>query len=382
MWLDKVFIWVLIISFSDTITAALMFSIFSKAEPDTRTVFGVERKIQIPKDIALDEDDIKFIEERCGDNCEHFWIDSCVKDTKLHCRKWLPPQKEKPKAIVVHAHGIQTHSGNALIMPDGRKFNSALRAERFNKEGYAVYSHDYYGHGYSEGTRWLIPETWKNNLEDYRTFVNTVASQHESDVPIFLMGESYGACLSIHLARKFQDDPESGPRNGIDSIILTSSAIEADLPAYPVVLALRYIGAPLFPTWIPFFMPNKVSPDRIWRDPAVLELKANDRAKQLKLDNAGNPFRLGTALNLLESVEAVRQDAIPGLMVPYCLIHGTQDGATPIGGAEYMWQTATMPSDREYHPIDGARHDIFSDPAAEEVMQIVTDWTRKRLSAR
>jgi alpha-beta hydrolase superfamily lysophospholipase len=164
-----------------------------------RTVFGADRKLDIPNGIVLDEPQIQATEQRFGgSNCEHGWLDSCVDGVKLHYRKWMPTneatqQQQPPVAIIIASHGIQSHSGVC-----------AYRAQRLNQQGYALFCHDYYGHGYSEGTRWLIPKTWKNSLADYCTFVNLVANQH-TNVPVFLMGESFGGVLSIHLARQFQE---------------------------------------------------------------------------------------------------------------------------------------------------------------------------------
>ena len=237
-----------------------------------KSIFGVERAIDIPNDIFPTPDELKRMDEQQGAPFQRGWFDSCYKGAKLHYRKWLP--ETKPKAIIVFAHGIQTHGGNGMVLDDGHRTDSSLRSHEFTKAGYAVYAHDMYAHGFSEGTRWLIPQSWKNNLADYCTFVNMVAAEHEPDIPIILMGESYGSCLTIHLARQFQDQPDTGPPN-FDSVILCGSAIDADLPPLPVRLVLRRLLAPLFPKWTPFFMPNPVSADRIWRDETISVSRRN-----------------------------------------------------------------------------------------------------------
>jgi alpha-beta hydrolase superfamily lysophospholipase len=212
----------------------------SRVNPATmvqRKIFGVERNIEIPDDVFPTAEELETMEGYLGPNSEHGWFDSNYKSAKLHYRKWLPDKK--PRAIIVYAHGIQSHIGSAHVFPDGRKINAALRVEAFNKAGFAVYGHDIYGHGFSEGKRWFIPESYKTtNLKDYCKFVNLVANENDDDVPIFLMGESYGSCLSIHLARQFQDMPETGPKN-FDSVVLTAAAIDADLPPFPVRFVLQ-----------------------------------------------------------------------------------------------------------------------------------------------
>lgn len=342
------------------------------------TIFGVDRAIDVPEDVfPSDQGIIDEIEKKSSDRtCIHGWFDSCYRGVKLHYRKWLPSMT--PKAIVIFAHGIQSHSGNGHVLPDGRRLNGALRVDAFVRSGYAVYSHDYYGHGYSEGTRWWIPETWENNLADYESFVSLVAQENDTKTPIILMGESYGSCLTLHLARKFQE--EGGPSN-FDSVILTSSAIDADLPPYIVQLILRHVVAPVFPTWIPFFMPNPVSPDRIWRDPIALAAGTDPEKLKLRMDSGGTPMRLGTAANILDAMMLLKTSVIPGFQQPYCLIHGTHDFSCPMSGAEYLWENSSTPeSEREFHKMEGMYHDLFSDLGSDEVIDIVLGWTEKRLS--
>jgi hypothetical protein len=46
--------------------------------------------------------------------------------------------------------------------------------------------------------------------------------------------------------------------------------------------------------------------------------------------------------------------AIPGLTVPFCIFHGTEDAGVPIAGSEFMLNTAVRPDDlKELHRSDG-----------------------------
>jgi alpha-beta hydrolase superfamily lysophospholipase len=363
-------------------------------------IFGAEPDIEIPKDCFIKDDELEAMEATMP-GCEHGWFHSVYQGAKLHYRKWLPSNASKPKGIVVHMHGISASCGRGLIVMgdanananhdhDGnhdnhanhRKINTALEVQVLVEEhGYALYAFEQYGHGYSEGTRFLIPQTWQNNLQDYVNFCNLVADEHDKDIPFFLQGESYGGSLTIHAAKQFQEDPASGPSN-FDSILLVAPAIEGDLPPTPVYQILRYGLAPMFPTWTPFFMPNPISPDRIWRDEEVRKLRSSPRSVAMGLEGGGRPFRLGTALNLVLALEEVRNRAIPGLKVPFCILHGTADYGVMIQGSEFMMDKAETPmEDKEFHRIDGAYHDLFADPLAEECMEHTLNWVLKRTKA-
>ena len=73
-------------------------------------------------------------------------------------------------------------------------------------------------------------------------------------------------------------------------------------------------------------MPNPIDPDRIWSDPEVKEMQTSPSVQQAGLQASGRPFRLGTAVALLSAMEAVREDSIPGLNIPFCVAHGENDG--------------------------------------------------------
>lgn len=250
------------------------------------------------------------------------------------------------------------------------------------KEGYALYAHDMIGHGFSEGTRWLIPAgSAETNVNDNVAFCNLVASQNEDDIPIILMGESYGCTVTIMTARKFQDNPTLGPKN-FDSVILTAPAIMGDMPAYPVYLILRYILAPAFPAWSPFFMPNPVNAERIWKDPEVLANRTAPRWKEMMVDGSGRPFRLGTAVGMVVAMDTVKAE-MSGFKVPYCIVHGTEDHGVLIAGSEYMWdKAATPPEDRVFKRQEGAYHDLFADPTADDSVQVTIDFIKKRIAAK
>lgn len=84
-------------------------------------------------------------------------------------------------------------------------------------------------------------------------------------------------------------------------------------------------------------MPNPISNDRIWRDPKIIEWREEKQLVARGIDGGGVPFRLGTAANLLSALEAVREEAIPGFKMPFCIVHGTEDAGVPIEGSDLMW---------------------------------------------
>jgi hypothetical protein len=100
--------------------------------------------------------------------------------------------------------------------------------------------------------------------------------------------------------------------------------------------------AKLFPTRTPFFMPHPVTSDRIWKEeePRNYYDGGNDG-----LSLGGAKFKLGTALGLLEALESVRQDVIPGFTVPFMINHGTNDESVLIEGSIFLFENSATPAE-------------------------------------
>lgn len=110
----------------------------------------------------------------------------------------------------------------------------------WNDISLSVYGMDQLGHGYSEGTRWLIPNGhWQVNRDDLIKFAKKAALEHDENTPLFMIGDSYGGCQVLHCAKYFQDNPDDAPK-GFSGILLNAPAIIADLPAPPVVGKSRH----------------------------------------------------------------------------------------------------------------------------------------------
>jgi len=321
------------------------------------------------EDYRREEDKLLF-------NPTHEYFDTS--NGKLHYLKYLP--KGKPKALFVWQHGIHSHSGQGYALPDDDYTNMALLSRMLVKHDIALYAVDLLGHGYSEGDRFYIPNgDWTINRDNLDSFAKFSASQHESKIPIFLGGESYGANLCLHVTRKWQDDPSNSPP-GFYGLSILSPAIDGDFPPAFIVFILDKILKPFFPTWTPFFMPNPVSADRIWKNEEVRSHYTSDSAQKRGLGAPGQKFCLGTGSGLLSAMAVVKEKTIPGLKVPFCVAHGTSDIAVPISGTDYLLKhSTTTESERAVRKIENAYHDLMSEVTKEETIQFVIDWITDRI---
>jgi alpha-beta hydrolase superfamily lysophospholipase len=238
---------------------------------------------------------------------------------------------------------------------------------------------DQYGHGFSEGTRFYIP-SWEDNRNDLIEFVNLISNINSKSIPLFMAGESYGGCLTILVTKYFQDFPNQAPSN-FDSCILIAPAIEGELPPFPVLQLLRYVLAPIAPKWTPFFMPNTVSADKIWKDIKISNYYTTPRKIEMNLDAIGKPFCLGTAVQLLKALEECRNNAISdNYNQSFCIVHGSNDIAVPVSGSKLLYNNCiTSDENKELHIIDGSYHGILAEPEAEQAMEYIINYVDKRM---
>eukprot|EP00978_Attheya_sp_CCMP212_P028289 scaffold97333_cov45-Attheya_sp.AAC.2 len=309
------------------------------------------------------------------DPCDHGWFRSVNDKAWLHYRKFLP--SKRPTGVCIWHHGIHAHCGLGFEVA-GKRTNEALLAEMLVEAGFAIYLMDMAGHGLSEGKRFYNP-SWRNSRDDLDEFarfaVSDVASAFDianhDEVPLFLMGQSYGGSLVIQLARKWQDAAgdvgAKPPPASFRGICLASPAIYSELPPAPVVFALRRIAS-VAPKWKPFFLPNPVSPDRIWKSPEVCQLMMAD-----PINGSGKPFRLGTAVAIVDSMEISRTYSIPGFQIPFMVCHGTLDHGVPLKGTVYLDEKSAT-KDKVVRIVEGAFHDLLGEPDAPETVQAMIDF--------
>ncbi|CAB9517004.1 Monoglyceride lipase [Seminavis robusta] len=342
------------------------------------SVFGVERDIDIPANEFPTESELEAMEAPLtAAGCQHEWFESTHDNLQLHIRKYLPSDdKKNPKAIVIFMHGLQSHCGMAYVMSNGRLVNNALLADHYTKLGFAVYAFDLVGHGYSEGARHVMPSTTVLE-QDLVEFAKLITSRYPTGTPWFLTGESLGGNITLQAARYFQDHPEEFP-SGFQGIVLFSPAIYPDTMYAPAQWYLQLCVTPFIPNWRPpACIPNPVGPSKVWRDPERVAkgLEHNPISAHCK-----HPPYL-SLWTLTVAMRVVRDQSIPGLTLPFCVVHGVKDSAIPVVGSEYLVDRASTPeSDKAHKFYEEAFHDLLAEPEAEEVVTFTSDWMNQRLS--
>jgi alpha-beta hydrolase superfamily lysophospholipase len=357
-----------------------------KATTTTTMLFGQTVTLDIDPSEFPSPTAIAVMEARMPSCCEHGWFQSTL-GYQLHYRYFLP-ETTKPKAIVVWIHGLQGWGGEAHTnitahaseMTGQRKTNMALQAEMYLKEGYAVYAMDMMGHGYSEGTRWYMPNG-QVMLADFLRFIQKVTSNHDQHTPLFLSGYSYGGCLALKAATFFQDHPRQAPK-GFQGVLLQAPAIY-DLECFflfPLIAwAARNLVNPLLGANFrpPVWCPNRVHPCRFWRDPERYRVGMQYDG----MNSAGRHIPMQTCLTLVEDMITLRNNTIPALHVPFCVVHGNRDLVVPATGSRYLQRASLTPKEEQaLLCFPNALHDMLAEPEANAVMAFQVKWIKDRLA--
>jgi alpha-beta hydrolase superfamily lysophospholipase len=245
-----------------------------------------------------------------------------------------------PSHVVVIAHGYGEHLGRYERLADALVRNGAV-----------VYAVDHVGHGKSEGER-VVVEDFEDVVDDLHELDET-ARRENPGLPVVLLGHSMGGLIASRYAQRYGDT--------LTALVLSSPLI-GRWDAVDQLLALDEIpDVPLDITTLS-------------RDPGVGEKYAADPLVW------HGPFKRATLASMRRAVDAVADG--PGLGdLPLMWIHGEEDQLVPIQGSRAGIEHLRGPRfvERTYPE---ARHELFNELNADEVIADVTEFIRTQLPTR
>ncbi len=260
--------------------------------------------------------------------------------TSIYAKSWTV---ERPKGIVCMVHGLGEHINRYEHV-----------AAFFNKNGYAFYGNDHYGHGQSGGAKGHTP-----NYESLLVEVDTLIAKAKADfpnVPIFLYGHSMGGNIVLNYL--------FNRNKNYKGVIATGSAIVLPNPPSAALLAIGKLMRKIYPK---FSQPNGLELKYLSHDQLVIDAYVADELVHNKVSS-----ELGLAL--LERgkwlIETPRKTDIPLL-----LMHGADDGITaPEGTIELSKMTegdVTLKIWKEMY------HEIHNEKEQQAVLNFILDWLEK-----
>jgi acylglycerol lipase len=252
---------------------------------------------------------------------------------------------EAPRGVVVIVHGAGEHSGRYEHV-----------AARLVAEGYAVHALDHRGHGRSDGPRALI-DRMDHAAADLDQLVVAAGAEHPG-LPIFILGHSMGATISLRFMLSHQDRVAGMILSGALASVQASAALRAIGHAMSAV-------APRLPL-------IAIDPSLISRHPAVVAAyQADPLVHHGKL-----PAR--TAAEIADTVDAFPAD-VPRITTPTLIAFGTADALCPPKGSAMLGERIGS-SDITVRPYEGLYHEILNEPEQRTVLDGICGWLNAHLT--
>ena len=203
----------------------------------------------------------------------------------------------RPWGSVLLVHGLGEHSGRYEHVGD-----------QLTAAGLEVSAYDHRGMGGSGGRRGDV-ERWSqlhDDLGDQLAVVRAEAGRR----PVVLYGHSLGAMIVAGYLLSDRPRP--------DLAVLSSPALDSTLPGWKKSLAgVLSRAAPTFS------IPNGIDGETLSRDPSVAARTVDD-----PLCGKVSTVRFGAA-GFAEQAR-VRAAAVVGFGIPTLVLHGTDDGLSPV----------------------------------------------------
>lgn len=250
--------------------------------------------------------------------------------------EWLSPDAA-PGWIAVLVHGYGEHLG---------RYDATANA--LVDAGAVVFGNDHAGHGKSAGERVLI-EDFEKIVEDVRLVVQGAQSRFP-DLPVVLIGHSMGGMIAARYAQRFPQD-----------------------------LRALVLSAPVLGTWHPLDLlecdeiPDEpIDPSTLSRDQEIGERYVADPLVW------HGPFKRRTLEALDDCLREINFDHPLGDELHALWLHGGDDELVPINDTRTgMDRIRGLNFEEYFYP--GARHEVFNETNADEVLTDLTAFVARTL---
>lgn len=282
------------------------------------------------------------------------------RNQKLVTKLYLPPKGTAVKGIYARHHGLgdytaRTHEGN----------------ERLARLGFAVWTFDAHGHGYSEPADELSRHTllhFEHIIVDAEQFLQEVVQpwrdSQPDPVPLYISGPSLGGLVTMHVAGR-------GVVKGIDGVVLSCAAAGI---VRTFIMRLQEPISGLLNILMPrAAIVHALEPERLCADPELIAVVKED-----PLLPHGN-VRVCTACAVLEGINQLPR-IVPKITAPVMMIHGANDVTCSADTAKACLDSMSS-TDKTWVLLPEAKHDLELDYWKEDWFNNVSQWLIRQADA-
>ncbi len=267
-----------------------------------------------------------------------------VRDSDIYYQSWLP--EGETRAVLLVVHGIAEHSGRYMNV-----------VNHFGQLGYAVYGLDHPGHGKSNG-----PRVYVERFQDFTATLKLYFDQvrrWQPEKAIFLVGHSMGGLISAVYLLDYQAE--------LAGAILSGPSVQLPDNVSPALI----LTGKVFSTLIPRAGLVQLDAAGVSRDPAVVQAYLSDPLVYQGKITARLSAELLKAMQRIEAESAK-------ITLPLLIIHGGADKmVNPIGSQKLYEEVGSVDKTLKIYP--GFYHEVFNDPAHQQVLGDVETWLEGQL---
>ncbi|KAL2323888.1 hypothetical protein Fmac_022946 [Flemingia macrophylla] len=265
---------------------------------------------------------------------------------KLFTCQWLPAN-QSPKALILMCHGYAMECSITM----------KSTATRLAKAGYAVYGIDYEGHGKSEGIPGLVTN-FNFVISDCTQHFTSICEKAENKKKMrFLLGESMGGAVALHLHRKKPDYWDGA------ILVAPMCKISEEMKPNPVMIGILSALSRIVPSWR-----IAASPDII--DAAFKVPQVRQEVRENRYCYKGKP-RLRTAYELMRASNQIEQ-SLHEVSLPFLVLHGEEDKVTDKAVSKQLYEVAAS-SDKTLKLYPTMWHGLLYGEPPENLQIVFSD---------
>lgn len=247
--------------------------------------------------------------------------------------RWI---NDQPDWIAILVHGYGEHLG---------RYDHV--ADRLTRAGAAVLGADHAGHGRSDGERVRI-EDFEPVVDDVQRVVEE-AQRRYPGVPVVVIGHSLGGMIAARYGQRYN--------GGLAALVLSGPVLGSWEPT-------RLADLPEIPD-------EPVDPSTLSRDARVGEAYEADPLVW------HGPFKRETLLATAAELEIINDGGDLGSLATLW-VHGGDDQLVPVGPTREGIERIRG-FDLTEHVFPGARHEVFNETNADQVLDTVVSFITEHL---
>jgi acylglycerol lipase len=263
---------------------------------------------------------------------------------RIVARRWGDFSVRDPLAALVIIYGLGEHSGRYTALANHMNAHADV----------LVFSFDHRGHGRSDGPR-QYADTLNELIEDIATYVDAVASQLPSTMPLFILGHSMGGLLAGVYALR-------APRPRVAGFIFSGPGFEpGESITSTMIMGGRVLGRVAPSAGVASLEPGDISsiPDEV------------NRYVQDPL-NSHEACTAGLGLAMLDAVDVIAASRT-SFDYPALYFYGKDDKLVNRGGVDRFFE-GQKHADKTLWVAENSRHEVFYDKDAAAAFKLVTEW--------